>query len=221
MATALSQFSKIVAPEVPGCPSFLIEEKIVEAAQQFCIDTQWLKKGIEVEAIDYTTIDAADNDSIEIDLTSYVTGITPVSFTQFQIDGGNWNLEHRELENDNSNLDQITKTGVKFYTLPDQDTIKLFPFTDQAEDFDVFIEIVFKPKDGVTTLDDVFYDDHRRAICAHAAASLQRMKGKAWSDPDYATQNARTYQAKMGAAKIKASVGRVTGNTMIKPPFFC
>lgn len=221
MATTISSFRKHVLPDVPGCPNFMIDDAVVDGIQQFCIDTLWLEKAIEDEDIDYTTIDATDNDSIEVDLTSYVTDITPYSFTRFQIDGADYDLEYLNLVNDNSNLDQITKTGVKFYNLPDQDTIKIFPFTDQAANFDLYLKIVFKPKDGITSIDDVFYDDFRDAICGYAKSKLQRIPKKNWTDLEQANINAQTYRSGMGKAKIKHSYGRVTGTASIKPPSFC
>jgi hypothetical protein len=221
MATAISSFTRHILPDVPGCPSFVIEEKVVEALQQFCKDTKILNKGIEVEDIDYSTVDSTDNDSIDVDLSSYVTGIAPVSISEFQIDGAPYDLEKMELVNDNSNLENILKDGVKFFTIPDEDTITIFPFTDQAVNFDIYLRIVFKPKDGITTIDDFFYDDYREAICAHAKSEIQRMKDKAWTNLDHATINAKTYSAKMGEAKISVENGFITGRQQMSVPFFC
>jgi hypothetical protein len=220
MATAINSFWNRMAAKVPGCPVPAAHRAIVDAVRQFCEDTHVLLKSFEEEDIDYTTIDSTDNDSITITLTSYFTGYEPIVPEFFQIDGGNWNLSRLDLYNDNSNLDSIQLTDTKFYNFPSTTTMKIFPFTDQGANFDIFLKLAVKPNDGSTTFDDFLFNDWRKAIVPLAVAMLQEMPDRPWSNPNMAAYNRQQYLINSGKAKLNKSMGHTSGSSYITGGYF-
>ena len=144
----ISKFHNRVIAEAPGCPIPRIDVAVVNAIRRMCHDTYAYSKSFEAEDIDYTTIDTADNDALTIDLSTYITNVEPIAPLKFQIDGGDWVLRKLILENDNSNLSDIELQGVKFFNFPSLTTMKIFPFTNQQINFDIFLKMAVKiPRD--------------------------------------------------------------------------
>jgi hypothetical protein len=222
MATQISQFRNRVLVEVPGCPIPRIDLAIVNSIRKMCKDSYAHTKSFEDEDIDYTTIDATDNDSITINLATYFTGVDPVAPLKFQIDGGDWDLRELILENDNSNLDQIAIQGVKFFNFPSLTTMKLFPFTDQGANFDVFLKLAVKPTRGETSVEDKFYndDDWFEGIIHCAAYRLQAMPNRPWSNGNNVSYNRSMYNHYMGRVKIDLAHGGTAGSLAVEGGYF-
>lgn len=220
MPTAINNFWNRIAAHVPGCPVPATHRAIVDAVRQFCEDTHVLTKAFEEEAFDYTTIDTTDNDAITITLSSKFSGYEVVAPEFFQIDGGEWNLSRLELINDNSNLTSIQLSDTKFFNFPTTTTIKIFPFTDQSENFDMFLKLAVKPNDGTTFFDDFLYNDWRKAIIPLACAILQEIPDRPWSNPSLASYNRSQYLIHSGKAKLNRSMGYAAGNKYITGGYF-
>lgn len=222
MATAISVFRNRVLVEVPGCPVPRVDMAVVDALRQFCKDTYAYTKDFEVEDIAYGTVDSTDNDSLTIDLSAYFSSLDPIAPLKLQVDGGDWDLRELTLVNDNSNLTQIELQGVKFFNFPSLTTIKIFPFTDQSVNFDVYLKLAVKPNRSVTSVDDDFYnkDDWFAAVCSYAAAILQKMPKRAWTNYEQAELNFDLYRGFMGAAKIDFALGGTAGSVPIQGGYF-
>lgn len=222
MATAISEFRNRVLVDVPGCPIPRIDLAVLDAIRKMCEDTYAYSKSFEEEAFDYTTIDAADNDSITITLSTYFTGADPIAPLMFQIDGGEWTLRKLILENDNSNLTNIEMQGVKFFNFPSLTTMKIFPFTSQQVNFDMFLKLAVKPTRGQTTVEDVFHDDDDwfTGICHYASYLLQIIPGRTWSNGEYASFNRSRYDHYMGRVRIDLALGEAAGDLSIQGGYF-
>lgn len=220
MATAISSFRNRVIPHVPGCPWPKIDQVVLDAIRKFCEDTHLIERSIESEAIDYTTIDATDNDAITITLSGFFTGYDPIVPTEFQIDGAPWHLQELYLYNDNSNLGEITIDGIKFFNFPSLTTMKIFPWTGQGVNFDIYLKLALKPTLGVTTVDDVFYNDWADAIEYLTAGLLQRIPKRTWTDYDLSNSNLGLYQTLKGRAKTRKNMGFAKGSESITGGYF-
>jgi len=220
MATPISSFRNKVIPHVPGCPWPKIDEVVVDALRKFCEDTYLIERGIESEDIDYTTIDATDNDAITINLASHYTGYDPIVPVEFQIDGAPYHLQELYLYNDNSNLDSITLPGIKFFNFPTTASMKIFPFTGQGANFDIYLKLALKPSLAVTTVDDLFFNNWADAIEFLAAGILQGIPERPWYNPDRAALNLGLYQIKKGDAKLLKNMGFAKGSQAIKGGYF-
>ena len=208
--------------EVPGCPIPRIDTAVINAIRKMCEDTYGYTKSFEEEDIDYTTIDDTDNDSLTITLSDYFTDLDPVAALKLQIDGGDWDLRELILENDNSNLDQIAIQGVKFFNFPSLTTMKLFPFTDQGANFDVFLKLAVKPTRGETSVEDKFYndDDWFEGIIHCASYHLQAIPGRPWSNGEHSFYNLSRYSHYMGRKKIDIAYGGTAGSLAIEGGYF-
>ena len=220
MATALTAFRNKIIPHVPGCPFFLIDTYVRDAAIQFCEDTHILQKSFEVEDIDYTTVSAIDNDSLTVNLALYYTGYIPIWVVKLQYDGSDYKVKKFTLENDNSNLSAITEGSTLFFNFPSTTTMKIFPLSDLTSNFDLFISLAVKPTSTVISLDDFLYEDWRKAIEPLAIAELQRIPGKPWTNLQHAEINLGIYRAHMGAAKIRVADGFAKGNQIVTGGYF-
>jgi len=222
MPTQISQFRNRVLVEVPGCPTPRIDLAVVNAIREMCKDTYAYTKSFEDEDIDYTTIDDTDNDSYTLDLSSYISNVDPIAPLKFQIDGGDWNLRELTLENDNSNLDSITIQGTKFFNYPALTTMKIFPFTDQSVNFDIFLKLAVKPSRGVTEVENIFYNDDNwfEGIVHLASHDLQIMPSRPWSNAEHAIFNRSRYSHYMGLVKINDSLGGSPGSQAIEGGYF-
>ena len=205
MATLLTAFRDKIFPFVPGCPLFTIDGYTRDAVIKFCRDTNILIKAFEEEDFDYTTIDDTDNDSIEIDLTTYMTGYVPIDMLTLKIDGSSKEIYQFELVNDQSDL-SVINSEVIYFNYPDTTTLKLFPFTNASANFDIYIEMSVRPSHTVTSVDDFLYNDWKEAICAYALYELQRMPQKSWTDINAASLNLSIYKDYLGDARVKKAV---------------
>lgn len=222
MATQISQFRNRIVSEVPGCPFPRIDTAVIDALRMFCEDSYLYTKSFEEEDIAYGTIDTSDNDSLTITLSTYYSDADPICPLFFQIDGADWDLKELVLENDNSNLTQIEEDGVKFFSFPTTTSMKIFPFTDQSVNFDVFLKLAVKPSEDVTSVEDKFWNekDWRDAVIAQAAGMLQSMPGRGWTDYGKAGVNFAIYRSNLASARIKAEHGNTKGSIAVEGGYF-
>lgn len=214
MTTAITEFSKRVQPDVPGCPRQMVDAAVVDALIRFCEDTHILEQAFEhdVAAVDIT---AADNDSVNVLFTTYTgTSVRPVVLTEFRIDGSNWNATYINLLNDQDDLDEIAVQGTKFFTYPDSTHIKFYGIEAIAQRF--YIKQAYAPVTTITNIDDYIYWRFHKTIEAGARAELMGMPGKDWSNPVEALVQRGLYNDGVAGAKIKKEQGFVKGSTRVK-----
>lgn len=222
MAAQIYQFRNRILAEVPGCPVPRIDREIEISIRQMCEDTYAYTKSFEIEDFDYTTIDTSDNDSITITLSDYFTSADPIAVLKLQLDGVDWYARKLVLENDNSNLTTIEISGTKFFNFPALTTMKLFPFTSKAENFDIFLKLAVKPSRNLTSYDDEFRwnDDWFEGIISLSSAHLQQIPNRPWSDGMRALENMATYRSCIANVKIDDALGGSYGSTFVEGGYF-
>lgn len=213
MATNLSEISRRVAPDVMGCPRVLIDEAVLRTIIKFCEETHILEKAFEHDVLS-TDIVAADNDSVSVNLATYITDGRPILLTEFKIDGAAWDAQEIKLLNDQDDLDEISISGSKFFTWPDTTHIKFYGI--EAEDQVFYIKQVFVPLDTATTIDDDLYYRFRETFEAGARARLMFMPRKDWTDPATAGKYLSEYNDGVALAKIKKDHGMTRRSTSVK-----
>ena len=222
MTVLISRFRNRALVEVPGCPIPMIDTYVLNSIRKMCEDTYAYTKAFEAADQNYALIDATDNDSFEIDLSAYFSDVDPVAPLMLQIDGADYGLSELVLENDNTNLSSIEISSVKFFNFPDLTTIKLFPFTGQSVNFDIFLRLAVKPTRGELSVEDKFYnnDDWYEGIIHLAASMLQMIPGRPWSNEPHGALNKSIYSHHMGRVKIDAAVGGTAGSFAIQGGYF-
>lgn len=213
MATNISEISRRVAPDVMGCPNVLIDEAVLRTLIKFCEETHVLEKAFEHDVLS-TDIVAADNDSVNVNLATYITDGRPILLTEFRIDGAKWDAQEIKLLNDQDDLDEISISGTKFFTWPDTTHIKFYGI--EAEDQRFYIKQIFVPLDTATTMDDDLYYRFRDTIAAGARARLMSMPRKDWTDLITAAKNLSEYNDGVAMARIKKDHGMTRRSQSVK-----
>lgn len=220
MATNITEFSYRIAPEVQGCPLALINLKVVDAIIQFSRDTYVFKYSFEYSILS-TDVDTADNDAVTMDLST-ISGNPyqnkrPLDLIQFRIDGAPFKIEHADFSTDLAYLDNIRYSSKRYFNFPSSTEIKMFPLPEA--DATLYLELVFVPIKGITSIEDEIFEDHNEAVEALAKYNLMDQKNKPWSNHQQALTEWDKYAEKMGRAKIDEFQGRVGKSTMIQPKY--
>ncbi len=186
MAINISVMSNAIAPDLIGCPRVLIDKAVLDAVIKFYEDTHLRELGFEHNVVP-GDIAAADNDSINVNVATYVADGRPVLLTEFRIDGTKFDTAYIELKNDLNDIDEVSIAGVVHFNFPDSTHIKFYNIEAKAQRF--YIKAVYVPLSTATTVDDDFYYRWHKAVEAGAKAELMAMPRKDWTDGATALYN--------------------------------
>lgn len=213
----ISSFRKEIAPTVIGCPGFLIDRAVVKTIIRFCRKTNRLQEGFEHTVLS-TDVDTADNDSVEVDLSTYLTSQVPVRMVKFAVDGFKYDTLEMKLSTDVTNLSSILDPSKRYFTFTDSTHIKLFPFT--AVDMKFFIRLSVQPVRTITTIDDFIYDEFLEAIEEGAKWLLLKDPGKVWTNKDDARKSKREFLRACEKAAIDVNRSQSQANMVVNDAFF-
>lgn len=205
---ALSVLHPLVAPEVMGCPSIVIESAVLRAAIEFCekstawrepLDPITLQDGVA----EYALPIPADARLVVIrEREARLNGqiLTPIM---------------------NPAMLRSTSAGVpSHYAQRGHDAVILHPTPASADGMTLTIFAVLAPKLSATTLPDILADRYYEAISEGAKGILKRMPNQPWSDAARAADHYRLFQTKTAEARIEFEHGLVAGSLTVKPrPF--
>jgi hypothetical protein len=218
MATNITVLSNRVQPDVIGCPKVVVDNAVIDAIIKLCEETHIIEQGFEHDVVS-GDITAADNDSVNVDFTTYVSAtLRPVVVTEFRIDGAIWETEYIDLLNDLDDLSEIEIPRAKLFNYPDRTHIKFFGIDVKDQRF--YIKQAYAPLTTITTIDDWIYDRYHKAIEARAKWELMSMPGKDWSNAALAGYNMSLYRDGVAEAKILKSHGFTKGNKTVKSQRF-
>jgi len=212
MSTNLTVMSNAIGPDVIGCPRVLIDKAILDATIRFCEETHVIEKGFEHNVVT-ADITAADNDSVNVNIATYVTDGRPIVLTEFKIDGASYTPQELKLVNDLSDISEIAVQGAVFFNFPDTTHVKFYDI--EAKDQRFYIKAVYVPLPTATTVDDDFYYRYHKAIEAGARAELMEMPNKDWSNPAMAIYYKGKYTDGVADAKIKKDKGMIKASNRV------
>lgn len=205
---ALSALHPLVAPEVMGCPSVVIESAVLRAAIEFCEkSTAWR------EPLDPITLqDGVAEYALPIPADARLVVIRE---REARLNG--------QILNPVTNpaLLSTTATGVpSHYAQRGHDSVILYPIPSSADGMTLTLFAVLAPKLSATTLPDILADRYYEAISEGAKGILKRMPNQPWSDAARAADHYRLFQTKTAEARIEFEHGLVAGSLTVKPrPF--
>lgn len=209
----LSEFTKYIAPDVPGCPSVLIERELLNAAQEFCQDT-WILNADATATITTDDIDTTNNNSVDVNIsgTDDGTAVFPITFP---ITFGGTADRYRPFALDGFTIDGVKKdltywqnvvhnqylpdTSVKYFYFKSDGIITFFPFSTGCE---IWVKYIYKPLKSVTQLDDMLFEDYLDPILSNIKSRLFNMPMKTWTNPGAAQLEYSKYRRH--TARIKA-----------------
>lgn len=220
MATNITEFSNRVAPEIQGYPIALINLKVVDAIIQFSKDTHIFIYNFDY-AITANDVDTSDNDSVTLDLSS-ISGNPyqnkrPLDISEFRIDAAPFKVERERLSTHLTYLDNIRFSSVRYFDFPSHTEIKICPLEEVAAT--LFLEVIFVPVKGITTIDDEIFEDHNQAIEAYTKYLIMDQKNKPWSNHAQALTEWEKYSEQMGRAKIDEVQKRTKRSLMVQPKY--
>jgi len=216
MTVEITEYAKRVQPDVLGCPRQLVLRAVVDALIDYCGRTHCMELVFEHEVVT-ADVQTADNDSVNVNIASYITDVRPRVVSEFRIDGQVWNLARIALENVMDDISEIAVEGTKYFTYPDTTHIKFYDL--DAQDQTLWIKQVYVPEDTITTVDEQFFYEHHRAIEAGARARLMDMPGKDWTNLD----RARKFEAEFNDGIALAIIRKnpVVGSRRPRSMRFC
>jgi hypothetical protein len=202
MTTAITEFSKRVQPHVIGCPKQIVDAAVVDAIIRFCEDTHVMEKAFEHDVVTADIV-VADNDSVSVNIATYLTNVRPIVVTEFKIDGAPWGTAYVELLNVQDDISEISVQRAKLFTYPDVTHIKFYDI--EAVDQRFYIKQVYAPTISITTIDDLFYARYHKAIEGGALWELMSMPKKDWFDRERADHYLGDYDNGVAGAVIRKS----------------
>jgi len=215
---AVTDFYERVRDEVPGCPQHLIQRYVIEGLIEFCRDTQYFTKTSE------HTVASTDPDTLtnnEVQLSVDITGMRPVSLKSLYLNGNLYDSFYLDLSQDITDIETLFNPyHSKYYRFPGADTIAIFPVKEgdfqSGDSLDAVLQIVYEFTEEVSSVDDSFFRDARKAVESYAAAEIAAKPRQEWTSPDIAMKNHKRYIWAVNDFKIDDRLKKHGGSMKVK-----
>jgi hypothetical protein len=220
---SLKLLRQFVAPEVTGCPSALIDSKIVTKAIEFCEQSEAWR--YDLTPIDLVALQAGY--SLNLPVETQVVGIKslfddghpvyPKSEQQIDADWPKLNTTFGYNSNANNSFQpwrQRTEAQAIYFYQSTPGTVRLFPIPESAKTGGLTGTVVVKPLPDGTLIDEDLYNQFYDAIASGAKADLMAMPGKDWTNLEMVAYYSRKFTDGIDEARGKeARSGQVKNNT--------
>ena len=206
MAKALTTFLPQIQPHVPGCPESVILEAIRNACIRFCTDTWLVREDIAAQDVtaaqdEYQITASTDNESIGL-----------ISFLHDKLELGQKTEEELDI------IDSGWRTadpGVATYVmLPLPDLVKLNRVPAETITAGMIMRIATRPTDTADDVDDLLFNDWRKAIKYGALEELYEIPKKGWSDMKMSLWYGKRFNFQIQSGKARARMGNMNKSTM-------
>ena len=203
-----TDFAPFIRPEVQGCPDFLLERAVRDAATDFCRRTD-----VYLAEPEYIQISAGVNEySVTIptgtelnhivDIYNDNVALNPVSFTELLKRLG----------------DENTRGTPKFYAQRDNKDFYLAPIPAEKDTLRVLYSL--KPTSSSTSIPDTIGKEYREIISHGALFRLQMMAGQPFSNPNFGAINRDRFEKEVGRTIRQSKYGFSGGSLTCKPRGF-
>lgn len=201
-------FAPFIRPEVQGCPDFLLERAVRDAATDFCRRTD-----VYLAEPEYIQISAGVNEySVTIptgtelnhivDIYNNNVALSPVSFTELLKRLG----------------DEDTRGNPKYYAQRDNTDFYLAPIPADKDTLRVLYSL--KPTSSSTSIPDTIGKEYREIISHGALFRLQMMAGQPFSNPNFGAINRDLFEKEVGRTIRQSKYGFSGGSLTCKPRGF-
>jgi len=203
-----TDFAPFIRPEVQGCPDFLLERAVRDAATDFCRRTDVYLAEPEYIQIsagvnEYTvTIPSGTELNHIVDIYSDHIALNPVSFTELLKRLG----------------DENTRGTSKFYAQRDNKDFYLAPIPAEKDTLRVLYSL--KPTSSSTSIPDTIGKEYREIISHGALFRLQMMAGQPFSNPNFGAINRDLFEKEVGRTIRQSKYGFSGGSLTCKPRGF-
>lgn len=203
-----SDLNLYVRPEVQGCPDFIIERAVRDAAIDFCKRTD-----VYIPEPEFITIIGGVNEYAVtlpsgtelnhiIDVFDDKTALQPISYNELL----------RRLG------DETTRGQPKFYAQRDNTDFYLAPIPNDNDTFRVVYSV--KPTATSTSIPDTIGRENREALVHGALYRLQMMAGQPFTNPNLAAVNRDFFEKEVARTLRQVKYGFSGGTLTCKPRAF-
>jgi hypothetical protein len=204
MATLISEFKNLVAPDVLPCPDPMVNREVVSVLLDFCKKTNLLQRDFE-EEIDSDEVDPELQDSIDFDISEYSNDLRPVTVLEIMVDGTAYVPFARNMRSTHTKFSTANDERLKYFWIPNDHTIRVFALT--GNESNIWFNISVKPLRDATEVDDFLFEDWSEAIVAGAKWKLLSQPSKEWSDLRAAEYYRKEYRKYLSQAKQQVMRG--------------
>ncbi|MCK5614883.1 hypothetical protein KAR91_74160 [Candidatus Pacearchaeota archaeon] len=208
----LSEFARMVLPEILHCPSFTVEDSVRQTIIDFSEQAWIFSKSFNV-TVESADINADLNDSVDIDVGEYVTDKIPVAVDEFRINGTSWKLKHLNLENESSYIQYLREADTKIFSFPDNSTLRVHEVTAGQE---LYFKVVYKPTYQITEIDDVMYNDWLEAIVSGTKMRLMAIPNQPWTNSKMVGYYMGVYRRNISKARRSMAKGYTGESKRVK-----
>jgi hypothetical protein len=219
----LSDLIKFIAPEVPGCPMALINNKIVTKTIEFCETSEaWRHTIIPIDIIAGKSLYLLNTppETQVVGIKNLFDNDCSIAAKSEQQIDSNWPQLKTTLDyhagSDSPCQSWRTASSARathFYQ-PEIHQVRLFPTPDQNKLKGLTGTIVVKPLPDGTNLSRNIYNQFYDAITAGVKADLMAMPGKDWTNLEMVSFYTSKFIAGIGHARGKeARSNQTTNNT--------
>lgn len=198
MTVALTDFTKYVRLETPGCGEPVMLDAILRVAIDFCTRTELLSEIIELvmsPALATYTVAPTDPLLYPARLRNVIKNTLPLDPT---------NAASYTLRTDRNEAGSPLA-----YFAPTRSQVTFAPIPNAVETLE--LDLVLRPARAATVLPDVLFDEWASAIAAGAKAQLMSMTGMPWANEKLAAFYQYQYDADVRTAAAEVASGNVGG----------
>lgn len=211
----LDDFLVYVLPDVPGCPTAMAKQAVLDTAIDFLTESQaWS------EIQDPLTLKAGFN---QFDLDA-PTGARCIDLREIYTSWGTVTLigkTQRELALILPDWQIATSNLPQWFTrAQDFSTFKVYPIPTTTGGEMITPHAVYTLKRTATAIPDDIVDRYRDAIADGAKWRLKAMSRQTWSDPARAQVHRTDYEAARVAARVTARRDKTPGALVVAPRRF-
>ena len=191
--TPYQEYVQFAQPHVPGCPEFVIEEHIAEAANKFCKKSYAWRQELAAQ----NTVVSVSDYVIPVPAGTTLEDVVHLEVdkaAQVRISDKDWQQVYGEV---------VTKP--RWYALVQDTTLRMYPTPDAVYEYRGTLVLV--PTLSATGAESFLFNNHARCIAYGAVATLKATPGKEWTDFEGAVFYKTKFQGGIDEARIRDNRG--------------
>lgn len=216
---SLDLFVPWIAPNAYGAPEPLIKQQLLDAAIEFCTETN-IVQTVEVQDV------LADEPRYDVIAPTQQELSTVMDVFYWDVRLKAAPADHVESgaalrAGVDTVVDSRTGTPEAYYQITPSDTaIYLWPVPDRPAVGALAVRASFEPSRSATSLDDKLYS-YVQTLAYGTLARLLLMPGQPFTNPVLASEYERRFTSAIAAARSAARRGNVRTSSHVRPRSFC
>jgi hypothetical protein len=197
-----SDFTSLLAPSVPGCPTPVVTNYVRRAAREVCERTLAWRYTAASQVLTAGDLDYAyqpDTDTEVHAILSAKVNDNPISVVPYSVIGGLYPLW--------PDTDADRRGQPLYITQFSPTTYHVAPCPNAAETYTLNMTVALKPTLDATGMDEEIADELESAIQHGALQHLLVLPEKPWSDRELAAYHAKQYIFTISERRARTNVG--------------